>query len=198
MYNFISTQLPFQTKVYMPERYYWSNTAATSVDTKPARTDSSSSPTSTINDENSDDHFNRHLENLVTNLNEQFEDEEEYDDDDDVNNETENETKTIGDDDKDDLTSKDDEPKVFQVEDVDLPPLITSSLSKTLAIASPNTTSISLFNTSKTVIKLSMTNNQASKLNESKLLNQHTNNHLHTIMNVSVSFYRFQIIFKKK
>ncbi len=198
MYNFISTQLPFQTKVYMPERYYWSNTAATSVDTKPARTDSSSSPTSTINDENSDDHFNRHLENLVTNLNEQFEDEEEYDDDDDVNNETENETKTIGDDDKDDLTSKDDEPKVFQVEDVDLPPLITSSLSKTLAIASPNTTSISLFNTSKTVIKLSMTNNQASKLNESKLLNQHTNNHLHAIMNVSVSFYRFQIIFKKK
>ena len=179
MYNLVSTQLPFnQTKSSMPGSYYWSTAIADNCN-KPACTDSSSSPTSTINDENSDDHFSRHLENLVTNLNKQFEDEEEeYDENDDdgnnedANDETENETKTIGEDDKDDLTNKDDEPKVFQVEDVDLPPLVTSSLSKTLTIASPSTASTRIFNTSRTVIKLSMTNCQTNKLTNDAKLNQ--------------------------
>jgi len=80
------------------------------------------SPNGTISNENSDDHFNRHLENIiVTDLSKQLEEEQQHDDNDD-NKTNENE------DDDDDTVDPNDEPKVFQVEDVDLPSLITQNL----------------------------------------------------------------------
>ena len=81
-----------------------------------------------LNDFNNDSNdFNKQLE------------EDDLQDDCDITNEK-NE-------DDDDTVDPNDEPKVFQVEDVDLPSLVTQNLNKT---QSPNTT-INLFNTCKTI-----------------------------------------------
>jgi hypothetical protein len=98
------------------------------------------SPTGTISNENSDDHFSRHLENIIitNDFNKQLEEDEQQDDCDVTNEKNE---------DDDDTVDPNDEPKVFQVEDVDLPSLVTQNLNNT---KSPNTT-INLFNTCKTI-----------------------------------------------
>lgn len=177
MFNIISTQqIPFNNTTNHQE-YYNSSPSQTksymtkylTTQSKPTwsknRQDSDTSPSNqTTLIENSDDHYNRHLENIVTALNL---DEEEQLDDDEIN-EPKSDKKTN---DEDDDLIRDDEPKVFQVEDVDLPSLIT---------ASPQNTTNSLFNSNnKTVIKLSLNKPKNDLIQVMRILNVQTISIMH-------------------
>lgn len=203
MFNIISTQqLPFNNTTNHQEYYNSSPSQTKSYMTKyqttqskptwsKSRQDSDTSPsnqTSTTLIENSDDHYNRHLENIVTALNL---DEEEQLDDDEIN-EPKSDKKTN---DEDDDLIRDDEPKVFQVEDVDLPSLIT---------ASPQNTTNSLFNSNnKTVIKLSLNKPKNDLIQVMCILNVQTISIMHCCFqciiykNIKKINYFFIILDKK-